>query len=78
MKRLLGACAVLVLLGAAAFWFLTSPSRQSAGLEPVADGEPDLRNGQAVFLAGGCVSCHATPNQDDKTRLGGGLSLPSP
>ena len=31
-----------------------------------------------MFLAGGCASCHATPDQDDKTRLGGGLGLKSP
>jgi mono/diheme cytochrome c family protein len=31
-----------------------------------------------MFLAGGCASCHATPNQEDKTRLGGGFALKSP
>jgi len=31
-----------------------------------------------MFFAGGCASCHATPNQDDKTLLGGGLGLKSP
>ena len=31
-----------------------------------------------MFYAGGCTSCHATPGQDDKTRLGGGLGLKSP
>jgi mono/diheme cytochrome c family protein len=31
-----------------------------------------------MFFAGGCSSCHATPNQDDKLRLGGGLGLKSP
>ena len=31
-----------------------------------------------MFYAGGCASCHATPNQDDKTKLGGGLGLKSP
>ena len=31
-----------------------------------------------MFYAGGCTSCHATPEQDDKTRLGGGLGLKSP
>jgi mono/diheme cytochrome c family protein len=31
-----------------------------------------------MFAIGGCASCHATPGQDDKTRLGGGLALPSP
>ena len=31
-----------------------------------------------MFLIGGCASCHATPDQDDKTRLGGGFGLKSP
>ena len=35
----------------------------------------DLANGKELFYAGGCASCHASPNQDDKTKLGGGLPL---
>ena len=31
-----------------------------------------------MFLIGGCASCHATPEQDDPTRLGGGMGLKSP
>src|SRR5262249_30843885 len=38
----------------------------------------DLVNGKTIFEAGGCVSCHAIPNQADKQRLGGGLALHSP
>jgi mono/diheme cytochrome c family protein len=30
-----------------------------------------------MFYAGGCASCHATPEQDDKSKLGGGLGLKS-
>jgi mono/diheme cytochrome c family protein len=39
---------------------------------------PDLANGKTTFNAGGCSSCHAVPGQPDRTRLGGGLALPSP
>jgi mono/diheme cytochrome c family protein len=39
---------------------------------------PDVANGKTVFNAGGCASCHATPKQDDKLALGGGLPLTSP
>ena len=39
---------------------------------------PNLDNGKTMFFAGGCASCHATPGQEDKTRLGGGLGLKSP
>jgi mono/diheme cytochrome c family protein len=78
MRRILIVVAVLALAGAALFWFLTSPDRQSAGLEPVVQGQADLANGQVVFNAGGCTSCHAIPNEADKTRLGGGFGLRSP
>jgi mono/diheme cytochrome c family protein len=67
---------VLAVIGLAGFWFLTSPATVPASaLGPHA---PDLANGKVVFHAGGCASCHATPKQDDKTRLGGGLGLGSP
>lgn len=39
---------------------------------------PDLGNGQELFNAGGCSSCHAVPNQPDRLRLGGGLPIGSP
>ena len=35
----------------------------------------DLANGETMFNIGGCASCHATPGQDDRTRLGGGHAL---
>jgi mono/diheme cytochrome c family protein len=39
---------------------------------------PNLANGLTTFNAGGCSSCHAVPGQRDRTRLGGGLAVPSP
>jgi mono/diheme cytochrome c family protein len=77
MKRALAILAILVVIGAAAFSFLTSPGRQRAGLEPIPAGQPELENGRTMFFAGGCSSCHATPEQEDKTRLGGGVALTS-
>src|ERR1700742_281222 len=69
----------LVLAGAVAFaiyWWLTTPSI----LIPVTEAAytPDLANGQTIFNAGGCSSCHAVPGQPDRLRLGGGLALASP
>jgi mono/diheme cytochrome c family protein len=78
VKRVLAVLFALVVLGAVAFWFLTSPDRQTAGLEPIPAGEADVSNGQTLFYAGGCTSCHAVPEQKDKTRLGGGYPLRSP
>jgi mono/diheme cytochrome c family protein len=55
---------------------LTAPATGPASaLGPHA---PDLANGKTMFIAGGCSSCHAVPNQPDRTRLGGGLALNSP
>jgi mono/diheme cytochrome c family protein len=67
---------VLALIGAAAFWYITAPQRVPASA--LAAYTPNLDNGKTMFLVGGCASCHATPNQEDKTRLGGGLGLKSP
>jgi mono/diheme cytochrome c family protein len=76
MRRFLLAIVLLGLAGAAAFWFVTRPQVISAGELPA--HQPNLDNGKTMFFAGGCASCHATPEQDDATRLGGGLALKSP
>jgi mono/diheme cytochrome c family protein len=72
--------ALLALIGAviglAVFWFVTNPATVPASA--LAQRLPNLENGKTMFLIGGCASCHATPGQDDKTRLGGGVGLKSP
>jgi mono/diheme cytochrome c family protein len=72
--------ALLVLIGAviglAVFWFVTIPATVPASALP--QRTPNLENGKTMFFIGGCASCHATPGQDDKTRLGGGVGLKSP
>jgi mono/diheme cytochrome c family protein len=42
------------------------------------DGTGDPAKGKLVFAAGDCASCHASPGQSDRLRLGGGLALASP
>jgi mono/diheme cytochrome c family protein len=75
-RKLLAVAMVAVVLCFGAFWALSAPDAVPASaLRP---HSPDIANGKAVFFAGGCASCHATPEQDDKTRLGGGLALKSP
>ena len=69
----------MVLAGAAAFgvyWWLTATPMMSA--VTAAAYTPDLANGQTTFNAAGCSSCHAVPGQPDRTKLGGGLAIPSP
>jgi mono/diheme cytochrome c family protein len=68
---------VVLLLGIVAFgvyWWLSSvPSRWVATAYA-----PNVANGETIFNAGGCSSCHAVPEQPDRTRLGGGLAIRSP
>jgi mono/diheme cytochrome c family protein len=67
---------IVAALGLAAFYVLTLPSTLPAGaLKPRA---ADLSNGEIMFNVGGCGSCHATPHQNDRRKLGGGLALGSP
>ena len=68
-----------VLAGAGAlgiYWWLTAPPTMLA--VTASAYTPDLANGLTTFNAGGCSSCHAVPGQPDRTRLGGGLAIPSP
>jgi mono/diheme cytochrome c family protein len=76
MRRILPS---LVLAGAAAlgvYWWLTAVPFVAAVTDRA--DTPDLANGQTTFNAGGCSSCHAVPGQPDRTKLGGGLAIPSP
>lgn len=76
VRRLALLTVVAALFAAGAFWLLTIPAAvPAAALLP---RTPDLANGAAMAEVGGCASCHATPKQDDRTRLGGGLALHSP
>jgi mono/diheme cytochrome c family protein len=76
LRKLILLAVILAVIAAAAFWFITMPARVLASALPTYS--PNLENGKTMFYAGGCASCHATPNQDDKTRLGGGRGLKSP
>jgi mono/diheme cytochrome c family protein len=69
----------LAIAGIAAFalyWWLTIPQRVFTAAAPAYT--PDLANGEIIFNAGGCSSCHAVPNQPDRTKLGGGVAIRSP
>jgi mono/diheme cytochrome c family protein len=75
MLKLVVPLLVLVVLGLGGL-YLTAPETISPLV--LHQRTADLANGKTVFNAGGCASCHATPKQQDKTRLGGGLALASP
>jgi len=79
MNKLVLAAAAIAAV-ALLFWVVTIPATVPATELP--PYTPNVGNGRIMFYAGGCASCHATPNIDpkkiDSTRLGGGLALPSP
>lgn len=76
--RLLLVTAIIVLLGAAAAWFLTTPKIPFARDDSRFQQAGDPARGELVFAAGDCASCHASPGQSDRLHLGGGLALSSP
>src|ERR1700744_1188289 len=77
MRRVLIWLLVLIVVGVCAGLFITRPQRLPAS-EFAAGYAPNLANGQEMFVAGNCSACHATPGQDDRTQLAGGLKLKSP
>lgn len=76
LRKLVVLAVVAGILSLALFWFLTIPATVPASA--LGAHQPNLENGKTMFHAGGCASCHATPGQEDRTRLGGGLGLKSP
>lgn len=72
----LKAVVLLAIGGAVAGFVLTMPSGIPS--DALAPRTADLANGATMFNIGGCASCHATPRQDDLTKLGGGLALATP
>jgi mono/diheme cytochrome c family protein len=71
---------VLIAAGALGFYLLTMPVTLPASALP--DHEPDVANGETMFIAGGCAECHAVPkgacddlDVDDETVLAGGRCL---
>jgi mono/diheme cytochrome c family protein len=76
LKRVLLGLILIAVAGLGVFWWLTIPAVVAAASLPAR--QPNLVNGETMFNAGGCSSCHAVPNQPDRLKLGGGLAIPSP
>jgi mono/diheme cytochrome c family protein len=74
------ALAVLLCAGAVAvvLWYMTAARPPFADPDRQFEGPGDVAHGELVFAAGDCASCHATPGQPDRLRLGGGMALASP
>jgi mono/diheme cytochrome c family protein len=75
LRRAAVGVAILVAAGAGIAWFVTAPAPLNAAQLPA--HAPDAANGERIFYAGGCTSCHAAPGAkgEDKLKLAGGLEL---
>ena len=83
MGRLVSLFVAAALLGLGVFWWLSAPSSQlleSAQISDALTHKPDLENGERVFWASGCASCHAEKGAKEaqKLLLGGGHRLHTP
>jgi mono/diheme cytochrome c family protein len=76
LRRTLLVALVAAVAAFGVYWWLTAVPRVLA--VTAAASTPNVANGQIIFNAGGCSSCHAVPNQPDRLKLGGGLAIPSP
>ncbi|ANL25385.1 MULTISPECIES: cytochrome c [Rhizobium] len=74
--RLFSTAVAAVLLVLLSTWLLTRPHPRFAAGDPTLT-PGDAGRGRLVFAAGGCASCHASPGQPDRLRLGGDLALAS-
>jgi mono/diheme cytochrome c family protein len=60
-------------------WVLTIPRPAFSAAQAMAlEQGGDAARGKVIFEAGDCASCHVSPGQPDRLRLGGGLALGSP
>ena len=67
MRRIILLLVGVALLAVAAFLTITQPRPRST--EGLAALTPDVVNGETVFWASGCASCHAAPGAKDEARL---------
>lgn len=75
IRKLIVVVIVLAIVGFGAFWLITAP-RTFAAID-LPDHAPDVANGEYIFWAGGCASCHSAVGAtgDDLLKLGGGRVL---
>ncbi len=59
-------------------WHLSAPRPAFSAAEEVRLSGGDALKGKLVFDAAQCASCHSSPGQPDRLRLGGGMALPTP
>jgi len=76
LQRTIFVALLVAIAAAGVYWWLSAPVVAAASTAP--PRAPDVANGEVMFNAGGCASCHAVPNQPDRLKLGGGVAIKSP
>ncbi len=78
MRRAIILTGILALLGFGIFWIATQPRHLAP--DALTGLSPNPANGERVFWAAGCASCHMAPGATgaDQLRLAGGQTFPSP
>ena len=78
IRQLVYIIVVVILLSAAWHYFFSKPHALDTSLLP--EHTPDLVNGETLFWAGGCASCHAQKGSEGDARLVlvGGVELNTP
>ena len=78
LRRWPAGLAAAVLVAGAAFWMLSAPRPLTATALPSHVADP--ANGERMFWAGGCASCHLAPDAkaSDRLLLAGGRPLVTP
>ena len=76
MRKLIILIVLLGVAGLIAFAIITRPRVVTE--HELGAHQTNVENGRTLFFAANCASCHATLNQDDQTRLGGGYAMKTP
>lgn len=76
--KLTAPAAIAAAIAAGAAWWLSAPTALDGSAVPT--HEADVANGERMFFAGGCASCHSAPGSTGQARLvlAGGHELVSP
>jgi len=74
----LAAAAVVAVAGFGAAWIIAAPRPAFQPKDEKALSAGDAARGKRVFDAAACASCHASPGQENRLALGGGMALASP
>ncbi|MFW2586817.1 c-type cytochrome [Sagittula sp. SSi028] len=75
MSRITKSILPLIAVAAGVAYWQSAPATVDENTYAALSG--DASAGEGIFIAGGCASCHAAPDAQDKTLLSGGQAFPS-